>query len=90
MNKSELIEAIAARSELSKAGAGKALDALVGTVTDALKAGEAVTIIGFGTFESNDRPERQGRNPSTGEAMTIKAARIPKFKPGKALKDAIQ
>ncbi len=90
MNKSELINAIAERANLTKADAARALDAFIDTVADALKQGESVTLIGFGTFTVKERKERQGRNPRTGEPMVIKAAKIPAFKPGKTLKDAVQ
>ncbi len=89
MNKSELIDAIAEGADISKAAAGRALDATLDAVTDALKKGDQVTLIGFGTFLVRERASRVGRNPRTGEAMTIAAARIPSFKAGKALKDAV-
>ncbi|MBP6344645.1 HU family DNA-binding protein [Neisseriaceae bacterium CLB008] len=90
MNKSELIEAIAAESGLTKADAGKALDALTQTVTDTLKKGDSVSLIGFGTFKVSNRAERQGRNPKTGEPLTIKAAKVPSFSAGKGFKDALK
>lgn len=90
MNKSELINAIAEKANLTKADAARALDAFIDSVADALKQGEPVTLIGFGTFTVKERRERQGRNPRTGEPMVIKAAKIPAFKPGKTLKDAVQ
>ncbi len=90
MNKSELIDAIAAASQLTKADAGRALDGFLKTVEVALKNGESVVLVGFGTFEVKERAERKGRNPQTGEEITIKAARIPAFKAGKSLKDAVQ
>lgn len=89
MNKAELIDAIADKADLTKADAARALDALIDSVTEALKKGDNVTLIGFGTFTVKERKERQGRNPRTGEPMTIKAAKIPAFKAGKALKDAV-
>ncbi len=89
MNKSELIDAIAEGADISKAAAGRALDATLDAVTDALKKGDQVTLIGFGTFLVRERASRVGRNPRTGEAMTIAAAKIPSFKAGKALKDAV-
>lgn len=89
MNKSELIESIAAESGLSKADADKALDAFTKTVSDTLAAGGEVALTGFGTFKVSQRAERQGRNPKTGEALTIAAAKMPAFKAGKALKDAL-
>jgi len=89
VNKSELIEHIAAQADLSKAAAGRALDALTGAVRTALKKGSSVTITGFGTFAVTKRAARTGRNPRTGAAIKIKAAKVPKFKPGKALRDAL-
>ncbi len=90
MNKSELIDAIADKANLTKADAARALDAFIDTVTKTLGEGNSVTLIGFGTFTIKERQERQGRNPRTGEPMTIKAAKIPAFKAGKTLKDAVQ
>ncbi|QEY23167.1 HU family DNA-binding protein [Neisseria animalis] len=89
MNKSELIEAIAQEAGISKAAAQKALDATTNAVTEALKKGDTVTLVGFGTFYVGERAERQGRNPQTGESLTIPAAKTPKFRAGKALKDAL-
>ena len=89
MNKTELIAAVAENAELSKKDAEKALKAFVEVVTDELKKGEKVQLVGFGTFEVSERAEREGRNPHTGEAMKIEASKAPKFKAGKALKDAI-
>ena len=89
MNKSELISAIAETADLTKADSGRALDAFVSTITDSLKSGEPVTLIGFGTFEVRDRAARSGRNPRTGETIQIKASKNPAFKAGKALKDAV-
>ena len=89
MNKSELIEAISAEADLSKAGAGRALDAVISAVTGALKDGESVSLVGFGTFSVKARAARTGRNPQTGAAIQIAAANIPSFKAGKALKDAV-
>ena len=89
MNKSELIDAIADDAELSKADAGRALDAAVGVITKALKSGGSVGIVGFGTFSVGHRSARTGRNPQTGEEIQIKASNVPKFKAGKALKDAV-
>jgi len=89
MNKSELIDAMAEASELTKADAGRALDAFMSSVTDALKDSNSVALVGFGTFSVKDRAERKGRNPQTGEEITIKAARIPSFKAGKGLKDSV-
>lgn len=89
MNKSELIEAIAQEAGISKAAAQKALDATTDAITKALKKGDTVTLVGFGTFYVGERAERQGRNPKTGEPLTIAAAKTPKFRAGKALKDAL-
>lgn len=89
MNKSELIEAITADADLSKAAAGRALDAVISAVTGALKDGESVSLVGFGTFSVKARAARTGRNPQTGAAIQIAAANIPSFKAGKALKDAV-
>lgn len=89
MNKSELIEAIAQEADISKAAAQKALDATTNAVTTALKQGDTVTLVGFGTFYVGERAERQGRNPKTGEPLIIAAAKTPKFRAGKALKDAL-
>ncbi|HEZ2595615.1 TPA: HU family DNA-binding protein [Neisseria meningitidis] len=89
MNKSELIEAIAQEADISKAAAQKALDATTNAVTTALKQGDTVTLVDFGTFYVGERAERQGRNPKTGEPLTIAAAKTPKFRAGKALKDAL-
>ncbi len=90
MNKSELIDVIAEQAEISKAAAGRALDATVAAVKDALKAGDSVSLIGFGTFSVGERAARTGRNPRTGKSLNIEAAKVPKFRPGKGLKDAIQ
>lgn len=90
MNKNEFVAAIAEKSGLTKKDAEAALNAYTEVVTDALKAGDSVQLIGFGTFEVRERAARQGRNPHTGEAIEIAAAKAPAFKPGKALKDAIQ
>ncbi|NOR81436.1 MAG: DNA-binding protein HU [Methyloprofundus sp.] len=89
MNKSELIDAMAEASELTKADAGRALDAFMSSVTNALKENDSVALVGFGTFSVKDRAERKGRNPQTGAEITIKAARIPSFKAGKGLKDSV-
>jgi DNA-binding protein HU-beta len=90
MNKSELIDAIAESSGLTKADAGRALEGFIGAVTGALSKGDSVTLVGFGTYAVKERAERVGRNPQTGSEITIKAAKIPSFKAGKALKDAIK
>ena len=89
MNKTELIAAIADQAELSKKDSQKALKAFVDVVTDELKKEHKVQVVGFGTFEVSMRAEREGRNPQTGETMKIAACKAPKFKAGKALKDAI-
>ena len=89
MNKSELIDAVAESTSLSKADAGRALEAVLDAITSALKSGEKVTIPGFGTFEVRHRNARMGRNPQTGESIQIKASNTPGFKAGKALKDAL-
>jgi DNA-binding protein HU-beta len=89
MNKSDLIDAIADSAGLSKADAGRALDALVKTVTKTLKKGDTVSLVGFGTFSVRKRAARTGRNPRTGETIKIKASKNPAFKAGKALKDAV-
>ncbi len=89
MNKSELIEAIADSADISKAAAGRALDAAVEAVKKALKKNDMVTLVGFGTFYVGKRAARTGRNPRTGASIKIKAAKVPKFRAGKGLKDAI-
>lgn len=90
MNKTELVDAVAASADLSKAAAAKAVDAVVDSVTSALQKGDKVTLIGFGTFEVRERAARTGRNPRTGEEIKISAAKIPAFKAGKKLKDAVK
>jgi DNA-binding protein HU-beta len=90
MNKSDLIEAMADAADISKSAAGRALDGLTDAIAVALKQGESVSVIGFGTFAVKERAERMGRNPQTGEAITIAASKTPSFKAGKALKDAVQ
>ena len=89
MNKTELIAAIAEQAEISKKDAEKALKAFVDVVTEQLKEGEKVQLVGFGTFEVSGRAAREGRNPQTGKTMKIAACKAPKFKAGKALKDAV-
>ena len=89
MNKSELIDAIAASADIPKAVAGRALDAVIDSVTGALKAGDDVVLVGFGTFSVKERAERDGRNPQTGKTIKIAAAKKPGFKAGKALKEAV-
>jgi DNA-binding protein HU-beta len=89
MNKAELIDAIATAAELSKADAGRALDATVAAITKALKKGDTVAVLGFGSFVVRDRAARTGRNPKTKEEIQIPASKNPVFKAGKALKDAV-
>ncbi|MCD6526761.1 MAG: HU family DNA-binding protein [Desulfuromonas sp.] len=89
MTKTELVNAIAEKSELSKSDSEKALKAFVDTITEALKAGDKIAMVGFGTFSVGDRAARVGKNPQTGAAINIPAAKVPKFKAGKALKDAV-
>ncbi|MDN3520765.1 HU family DNA-binding protein [Halomonas ramblicola] len=89
MNKSELIEAIAASADIPKAAAARALDAMVDAVTDSLKKGDSVSLVGFGTFQVKERAARTGRNPQTGQPIEISAAKVPSFKAGKALKDSV-
>jgi DNA-binding protein HU-beta len=89
VNKSELIDVIAKRAEISKAAASRALDATVAGVMDALKSGDVVTLVGFGSFYVGERAARTGRNPRTGKNIKIKAAKVPKFRAGKGLKDAV-
>ena len=89
MNKTELIDAIAAQADISKAAAGRALDAAVESITAALQKGDSVSLIGFGTFYVGERAARTGRNPRTGKTLEIKAAKSPKVRPGKGLKDAL-
>jgi DNA-binding protein HU-beta len=89
VNKTDLIEHIAKTADISKAASSRALDALVGAVKATLKKNGTVTLVGFGTFSVGKRAARIGRNPRSGEAINIKAAKVPKFKAGKALKDAI-
>ena len=89
MNKTELVAAIVEKTELSKKDAEKAVKAFTEVVADELKKCEKIQLVGFGTFEVADRPAREGRNPKTGETMTIAASKTPKFKAGKALKDMV-
>ncbi len=89
MNKTELIEHIAAKSDISKAAATRALASIIEAVKKTLKKGDTVTLVGFGTFSVSKRAARVGRNPRTGAALKIKAAKVPRFKPGKGLKDAL-
>ena len=89
MNKTEFIAAVAEKAEISKKDSEKALKAFIDVVADELKKGEKIQLVGFGTFEVIERAAREGRNPLTGETMQIKASKAPKFKAGKALKDAV-
>ena len=89
MNKSDLIDHVAESCSLSKADAGRAVDAVIGGITGALKGGDSVALTGFGTFEVRSRAARTGRNPKTGEALTISARRVPVFSASKTLKDAV-
>ena len=90
MNKSELIQAIADEAELSKHDAAEFVDAFISVVTQELKDGNDVTLVGFGVFQVSERAERQGRNPQTGETLTIPATKKPRFRPGKPLKEAVK
>lgn len=89
MNKAELIDAVASTADLSKSDASSAVDAVLDVVTETLRKGDSVTLVGFGTFEVRARAARAGRNPQTGETIQIKASNAPAFKAGKALKDAV-
>jgi len=89
VNKQDMIEQIAQAAEVSKSAAERALDALVSAIKTSLKKGDMVTLVGFGTFYVGTRKARQGRNPRTGAALKIAAAKVPRFRAGKALKDAI-
>ncbi|MGD1851885.1 MAG: nucleoid-associated protein HU-beta [Cyanophyceae cyanobacterium] len=89
MNKTQLVDKIAQGAEITKADAGRALDAFIDSVTETLKDGNQVSLVGFGTFSVRDRAARTGRNPQTGEEIQIAAAKVPGFKPGKGLKDAV-
>ncbi len=89
MNKSELIDAVSNAAELSKSDAARAVDGVIASVTQALRSGDQVTVVGFGTFLVRQRNARLGRNPRTGETIQIKASKVPAFKAGKALKDAV-
>ena len=89
MNKTELIAAVAEKTDLSKKDADAAVSAVLGAITDALKSGDKIQLVGFGTFEVRNRAAKQGRNPRTGETMTVPASKVPAFKAGKALKDAV-
>lgn len=89
MNKSDLVEAIAKSADMPKAAAARALDATIETIKKALKKGDTVSLVGFGTFKVGKRAARNGRNPRTGATIKIKAAKVPKFSAGKGLKDAV-
>ncbi len=89
MNKAELVDLIADKADISKASAARALEAALGGITDALRAGDQVALVGFGTFAVKQRAERQGRNPKTGALLSIAASRSPAFKAGKGLRDAL-
>jgi DNA-binding protein HU-beta len=89
VNKQELIENIAESADITKASAGRALDSMIESITGSLKGGDSVVLVGFGTFSVRDRAARTGRNPQTGAEIQIAAARVPAFKAGKALKDAV-
>ena len=90
MNKSDLVDAVASKADMSKAEAGRAVDAVLGSVGDALGNGDSVSLVGFGTFSVRHRAARMGRNPQTGAAMQISASKVPGFKAGKALKDKVK
>jgi len=90
MTKDELIEKVASGAGLSKADAGRALNAIIGSITSSLKKGQSVTLVGFGTFKISKRKARKGRNPRTGETISIKAAKVPRFTAGKTFKDAMK
>ena len=90
MNKQELVDAMAAKAEISKANAAKALDAFVDSVSEAVAKGDKVTLVGFGTFLVSERAARKGRNPQTGETISIPAAKVPKFRAGAELKKAVK
>ncbi len=89
MNKSELVDAVAASADMTKAAAAKAVEAVMSTITSTVAKGDSVSLIGFGTFEARKRAARTGKNPRTGEALKIAAATVPAFKAGKAFKDAV-
>ncbi|MDC3417561.1 HU family DNA-binding protein [Aquibacillus salsiterrae] len=90
MNKTDLVNQVAEASDLSKKDAGKVVDAVFETISESLSNGDGVQLIGFGNFEVRDRAARKGRNPQTGEEIEIAASKVPAFKPGKALKDAVK
>ena len=90
MNKSELVDLVAEKTEMSKKDSEKAVKAVLDSITEGLTRGDKVQLVGFGTFEVRSRKEREGRNPATGEKIKIKALKVPAFKPGKALKDKVK
>ncbi len=90
MNKSELVDLVAEKTEMSKKDSEKAVKAVLDSITDGLVKGDKVQLVGFGTFEVRSRKEREGRNPATGEKIKIKALKVPAFKPGKALKEQVK
>ena len=90
MNKAQLIDCVAAKADISKAAAGRAIDAMIESVTETLEKEDSVTLVGFGTFSVRDRAARTGRNPQTGEEIQIAASKLPVFKAGKLLKDALK
>ena len=90
MNKSDLVDSVASKADMSKAEAGRAVDAVLGSVGDALGRGDSVSLVGFGTFSVRHRAARMGRNPQTGATMQIAASKVPGFKAGKALKDKVK
>ena len=90
MNKSDLVDAVASKADMSKAEAGRAVDAVLGSVGDALGSGDSVSLVGFGTFSVRHRAASMGRNPQTGATMQIAASKVPGFKAGKALKDKVK
>jgi DNA-binding protein HU-beta len=90
MNKTELVKVVAEQAELTQKDAAKAVDALIKTISETLAQGEKIQLIGFGTFEVRDRSARKGRNPQTGEEIEIAASKVPAFKPGKELKEAVK
>jgi len=89
MNKAQLIDAVAEAADLPKATASRAVDTMLDVITGSLKRGDGVALVGFGTFSVRERAARSGRNPRTGEAISIAASKLPAFKPGKALKEAV-
>lgn len=89
MNKTQLVEAVAAQTDVSKVKAAEYVEAVLGTISNTLKQGEAVTLVGFGTFSVTERKAREGRNPNTGKTIKIEAKKAPKFSPGKSLKELV-